>query len=93
MTFDTTAHPDAEGVRFRMHFPDGPGKARVTAQALMEYFGATESPDALLASYRANFRAIHAVAQQKTADDTQSEVTVDTADLRDWQVKGAASVD
>jgi len=93
MTFDATARSDAEGVRFRMHFPDGPGEARVTAQALIEYFGAGHSPDALLESYRANFRAIHAIAQQQTVVASQSEVTVDTADLKDWQVKGAAGVD
>jgi len=93
MTFDVTARPDAEGVSFRMHFPDGPGEARVTAQALMDYFGAAASPDALLESYRANFRAIHAVAQQKAVRDGLSGVVVETADMNDWQVRGAAGVD
>lgn len=93
MTFDATARPDADGVHFRMHFPDGPGEARVTAQALKEYFGAAGSPDTLLESYRANFRAIHAVAQQKSLGASQAEVTVETGDLKEWQVKGAAGVD
>jgi hypothetical protein len=93
MTFDATARPDADGVSFRMHFPDGPGEARVTAQALKEYFGAAASPEGLLESYRANFRAIHAVAQQKAVGDGQSGITVETGDLREWQVKGAARVD
>lgn len=83
MTFDVTARPDEGGVSFRMHFPDGPGEARVTAQALQEYFGAAGSPDGLLEAYRANFRAIHAVAQQKVVRDGHVGVTVETSDLKD----------
>jgi len=93
MTFDVTARPDAEGVSFRMHFPDGPGDARVTALALKEYFGASGSPDTLLEAYRANFRAIHAVAQQKALRGGQAGVTVETGDLKEWEIKGAAGVD
>ena len=93
MTFDVTARPDDEGVSFRMHFPDGPGDARVTVQALREYFGAAGSPDALLEAYRANFRAIHAVAQQKAVRDGQVGVTVESSELKDWEVRGAAGVD
>lgn len=80
MSFDPDARVDGGDVRFTMHFPDGMRPARITGGALAEYFGADGSQDRLLEAYRANFRAIHAVAQQLGAARA-GDITVTSADL------------
>jgi len=81
MSFDPDARVDGGDVRFSMHFPDGERTARITGRALAEYFGVDLNGSRMLDAYRANFRAIHAVAQQLGAART-GEVVVDSADLR-----------
>lgn len=81
MSFDPNAKVSDDGIVFHMHFPDKAGTARVTGQALKEFFGADTDPGTWLDAYRANFRAIHAVAQQKEYATTERPVTVTPADL------------
>lgn len=81
MTYDNEAVADRTCVRFTMHFPDGPRQAAVSAKALVEYFGADNSEASLLESYRANFRVIHAVAQQLDARTLDNGIIITEADL------------
>jgi len=64
MSYDPNAEVDHACVRFSMHFPDGLRHAAISANALVEFYGADMTQAGLLNSYRANFRTIHAVAQQ-----------------------------
>ncbi|ANN76972.1 hypothetical protein [Bordetella flabilis] len=80
MSFDPDAHVQDGDVHYAMHFPDGVRAVRVTRGALCEYFGADGTPERMLDAYRANFRAIHAVAQL-LGDRHAGEVTVTSADL------------
>lgn len=64
MSYDPNAEVDHACVRFSMHFPDGLRHAAISANALVEFYGADMTQASLLNSYRANFRTIHAVAQQ-----------------------------
>lgn len=81
MSFDPDARVDGGDVRFSMHFPDGKRAARITGGALVEYFGADRDDSRMLEAYRANFRAIHAVAQQLGVAQA-GDVVVDSRDLR-----------
>jgi hypothetical protein len=80
MSFDPDARPEGGSLRFTMHFPDGVRTVRVTADVLSEYFGADGTPARMLDAYRANFRAIHAVAQLVGAN-CAGDVLVSSADL------------
>jgi hypothetical protein len=81
MSFDPNARVSGDGIVFHMHFPDTTGTACVTGQALREFFGADVDPGTWLDAYRANFRAIHAVAQQKEYATTERPVMVTPTDL------------
>jgi len=81
MSFDPGASVVGDAVHFHMHFVDGPGPAAVSVQALQQYFGADATEETLLAAYRANYRSIHAVAQQRHANGATRPVRVDAADL------------
>jgi hypothetical protein len=80
MSFDPEAHVQDGDVRYAMHFPDGVRTVRVARDALCEYFGADGTAERMLDAYRANFRAIHAVAQLVGSRCT-GDVTVTPADL------------
>ena len=81
MSFDPNAKVSNDGIVFNMHFPDTTGQACVSGQALMEFFGADADTSTWLDAYQANFRSIHAVAQQKEYATTERPVTVTPADL------------
>jgi len=81
MSYDQDAVVDRTCVRFTMHFPDGPRQAAISAKALVEYFGADSNEASLLDSYRANFRTIHAVAQQMEARTLDNGILITEADL------------
>ncbi|ANN68673.1 hypothetical protein [Bordetella bronchialis] len=81
MSFDPDARAEGGDVRFTMHFPEGLRTVRVSGAALREYFGADDSDARLLDAYRANFRSIHAVAQQVGAARA-GDIMVTSADLR-----------
>jgi hypothetical protein len=84
MNFDPQAKADTACVRFNMAYPDGDTDAAISAKALVEYFGADMAPDSLVKSYRKNFRAIHAAAQQKGQPTSDGRVLVTAADLEAW---------
>ncbi|AOB29936.1 hypothetical protein AKI39_03380 [Bordetella sp. H567] len=81
MSFDPDARIDGGDVRFTMHFPDGMRTVRIRGDALAEYFGADSGGSRMLEAYRANFRAIHALAQQLGAAHA-GDVTITADDLR-----------
>ncbi|WP_459617517.1 hypothetical protein [Bordetella sp. 2513F-2] len=81
MSYDPDAVADRTCVRFTMHFPDGPRQAAISAKALVEYYGADMNEASLIDSYRANFRTIHAVAQQLGARTLDNGILVTEADL------------
>lgn len=87
MSFDPGAQVDDRGVIFRMHFPDRDGTAVVTADTLKRYFGASDDAGTLLDAYRANFRTIHAVAQQQEAAGNNPPV-VDAAAIQRAETAG-----
>lgn len=84
MSFDPQARADTACVRFNMDFPDGETDAAISAKALVEYFGADMAPESLVKSYRKNYRAIHAAAQQKGQPTSDGRVLVTAADLESW---------
>ena len=82
MSFDPNASVTSDGVVFNMHFPDTTATACVSGQALIEFFGADADTKTWLDAYQANFRSIHAVAQQKEYATTERPVLVMPADLK-----------
>ena len=81
MTFDPDAVVEPSCVRFTMHLPEGPRRVAISSKALMEFYGADMVPASLLDSYRANFRTIHAVAQQLATRTLDNGILVTAADL------------
>lgn len=81
MSFDPDAVAEHGAVRFTMHFPDASRVVRVAADALAEYFGSDGTPRGMLDAYRANYRAIHSVAQIVGAGKG-GDIAVTSADVR-----------
>ncbi len=81
MSFDPEARADVTCVRFTMHFPQGSGTAAISARALVECFGAEMTPEGLLQSYRANFRAIHAAVRRQGQRTSDGGILVTASDL------------
>jgi hypothetical protein len=82
MSYDPDAVFDQTCVRFTLHFPDGTRKsAAISAKALVEYFGAGMNEESMLESYRANFRTIHAVAQQTQTRTLDGGILIGGEDL------------
>ena len=81
MTFDPDAVADRSCVRFTMHLPEGPHRVAISSKALVEFYGADMNPGSLLDSYRANFRTIHAVAQQLAARTLDNGILITGDDL------------
>lgn len=81
MTFDPNAVVERSSVRFTMHLPEGSHRVAISAEALVEFYGADMDSASLLDSYRANFRTIHAVAQQLATRTSDNDVLVTGADL------------
>ncbi|ARP86734.1 hypothetical protein [Bordetella genomosp. 9] len=81
MSFDSDAQVENGNVRFVMHFPDATRTVRVSGETLAEYFGSDGSPAGMIAAYRANFRAIHSVAQIVGARG-QGDIMLSPEDVR-----------
>jgi hypothetical protein len=81
MSFDTGARMENGKVRFSMHFPDSTRTVYVSAEVLREFFGSDGSPGGMLDAYRANYRAIHSVAQI-VGDRGEGDIVVTSDDVR-----------